>query len=140
MAVKDLNNRPPAILIFTRTGPITRSSVPTYEYACTSCGRSFEVVQSFTDTPLEVCEVCAGRLRRVFHPVGVLFKGSGFYSTDSRHRSSKSDGKPKSSESDNSSAEGGKSESKTEGSAQPKKDTPGEGKSEAKPKAKSTGK
>ena len=58
--------------------------MPTYEYACTQCGHRIEVVQSFSDSPLEVCEKCGGRLRRVFHPVGVLFKGSGFYSTEAR--------------------------------------------------------
>jgi putative FmdB family regulatory protein len=58
--------------------------LPTYEYACTSCGRRFEAIQGFSEGPLETCEVCGGRLQRVFHPVGVLFKGSGFYSTDSR--------------------------------------------------------
>jgi putative FmdB family regulatory protein len=58
--------------------------MPTYEYACTQCGRRIEVVQSFSDSPLEVCDECGGKLRRVFHPVGVLFKGSGFYSTEAR--------------------------------------------------------
>lgn len=58
--------------------------MPTYEYACTSCTHHVEVVQSFTDKPLESCERCGGRLRRVFHPAGILFKGSGFYSTDNR--------------------------------------------------------
>jgi putative FmdB family regulatory protein len=58
--------------------------MPTYEYACTSCGRHFDIVQRFSDAPLEVCEVCGGKLKRVFHPVGVVLKGSGFYSTDNR--------------------------------------------------------
>jgi putative FmdB family regulatory protein len=58
--------------------------VPTYQYACTSCGEQLEVVQKFTDDALTVCPVCAGRLRKVFSPVGVVFKGSGFYRTDSR--------------------------------------------------------
>ena len=58
--------------------------MPTYEYACTSCGRHFEVVQRFSDEPLETCEVCQGKLKRVFHPVGILLKGSGFYATDNR--------------------------------------------------------
>ena len=58
--------------------------MPTYEYACTSCGRHFDVVQKFSDAPLETCEVCGGKLKRVFHPVGVVLKGSGFYSTDNR--------------------------------------------------------
>lgn len=62
--------------------------MPTYEYACASCGRRFDVVQRFSDPPLETCEACGGALRRVFHPVGIVLKGSGFYSTD--NRSSKS--------------------------------------------------
>ncbi len=60
--------------------------MPTYEYACTSCGRHLEIVQSFSDQALEVCEECGGKLRRVFHPVGVLFKGSGFYRNDAGSR------------------------------------------------------
>jgi putative FmdB family regulatory protein len=58
--------------------------VPTYEYACKSCGRHVEVVQSFKDAPLTTCAVCAGELRKVFSPIGISFKGSGFYRTDSR--------------------------------------------------------
>ena len=60
-------------------------SLPIYEYACVDCGRHIEVKQSFSDEPLKVCPHCRGKLRRVFHPVGVLFKGSGFYHTDSRN-------------------------------------------------------
>ena len=58
--------------------------MPTYPYACTACGHSFEVQQSFTDPALTECPQCAGRLRKVFSSVGVVFKGSGFYRTDSR--------------------------------------------------------
>ncbi|HXF73953.1 MAG TPA: FmdB family zinc ribbon protein [Actinomycetota bacterium] len=58
--------------------------MPTYEYACVDCGQHVEVVQSFGDDPLAVCGACGGRLRKVFHPAGILFKGSGFYSTDNR--------------------------------------------------------
>ena len=58
--------------------------MPTYQYACTECGHTFEQVQSFTDDALEVCPVCNGRLRKVFNAVGVVFKGSGFYRTDNR--------------------------------------------------------
>lgn len=58
--------------------------MPTYEYACTVCGDHFDRVQSFVDDPLTVCDICGGRLRRVFHAAGLLFKGSGFYSTDSK--------------------------------------------------------
>jgi putative FmdB family regulatory protein len=58
--------------------------VPTYEYVCTDCGNNLEVVQRFTDESLTECPVCRGRLRKMFYPVGVVFKGSGFYRTDSR--------------------------------------------------------
>lgn len=58
--------------------------MPTYEYRCTSCGQHVEVVQSFTDDPLTECGSCEGPLRKVFSPVGIVFKGSGFYKTDSR--------------------------------------------------------
>jgi putative FmdB family regulatory protein len=62
--------------------------VPTYQYACTDCGDRSEVVQRFTDDPLTVCSACGGKLRKVFSPVGIVFKGSGFYRTDSRNGSS----------------------------------------------------
>ena len=58
--------------------------MPTYQYACTDCGEQLEVVQKFTDNALTVCPACDGRLRKVFSAVGVVFKGSGFYRTDSR--------------------------------------------------------
>jgi putative FmdB family regulatory protein len=66
--------------------------VPTYEYACTKCGQHVEVFQHISDDPLTECGVCGGKLRKVFHPAGILFKGSGFYSTDSRSKSSSGDG------------------------------------------------
>jgi putative FmdB family regulatory protein len=58
--------------------------VPTYAYACTACDHRLEVKQSFTDAALSDCPECTGRLRKVFSNVGVVFKGSGFYRTDSR--------------------------------------------------------
>jgi len=58
--------------------------VPTYEYACAECGERLEAVQKFSDDPLTVCPACNGRLRKLFSPVGIVFKGSGFYRTDSR--------------------------------------------------------
>jgi len=58
--------------------------MPTYEYACRSCGEHLEVVQSFRDDPLTVCPNCGAALRKVFSPVGIVFKGSGFYKNDSR--------------------------------------------------------
>lgn len=58
--------------------------MPTYQYACTACGHQLEAVQSFSDEPLTECPACQGRLRKVFNSVGIVFKGSGFYRTDSR--------------------------------------------------------
>lgn len=58
--------------------------MPTYQYACTACGHQLEMVQSFTDDPLTQCPACEGRLRKLFGSVGVVFKGPGFYRTDSR--------------------------------------------------------
>jgi putative FmdB family regulatory protein len=60
--------------------------MPTYEYACQSCGTHVEVFQRFSEEPLTECGVCGGPLRKVFHPAGILFKGPGFYSTDSRSK------------------------------------------------------
>jgi len=65
--------------------------VPTYQYACTECGHAFEQFQSFHDDALTECPSCEGRLRKLFNAVGVVFKGSGFYRTDSRSTSSASD-------------------------------------------------
>ena len=92
--------------------------LPTYQYACTECGHAFEQFQSFTDDALTVCPECEGRLRKVFNAVGVVFKGSGFYRTDSR-----TDGKSattSSSTSDSSSGEK-KAETKTETKSTPTK-------------------
>lgn len=77
--------------------------VPTYAYACTDCDHRFEVFQSFSDDSLTVCPECDGRLRKVFNAVGVVFKGGGFYRTDSRKesasaRSGSSDGSKSGSE------------------------------------------
>ncbi len=58
--------------------------MPTYQYACTECGHAFEQFQSFSDDALSTCPECEGRLRKLFNAVGVVFKGSGFYRTDSR--------------------------------------------------------
>lgn len=63
--------------------------MPTYSYACTECDNRFDIVQSFSDDALTVCDDCNGKLRKLFNSVGIVFKGSGFYRTDSR--SSKAD-------------------------------------------------
>jgi len=82
--------------------------VPTYQYVCTECGGEIEAVQKFTDDPLTVHDACGGRLRKVFSPVGIVFKGSGFYRTDSRKGSSASTPASSSSSSDSSSSAGDK--------------------------------
>jgi len=82
--------------------------VPTYQYACVDCDEKLEVVQKFTDEPLSECPSCSGRLRKVFSAVGVVFKGSGFYRTDSRAEN----GKGKSSSSGESSSTSSSSDSK----------------------------
>ena len=58
--------------------------MPTYAYACKDCGHAFDIVQSFSDSTLTSCPECQGTLRKKFNSVGVVFKGSGFYRTDSR--------------------------------------------------------
>jgi putative FmdB family regulatory protein len=60
--------------------------VPTYEYACTACGERLEAKQGFDDPPLEECPKCGGRLRKLFSPVGIFFRGSGFDSTDAKKK------------------------------------------------------
>lgn len=60
--------------------------MPTYSYRCTVCADEFDVRQSFDDTPLTTCEQCGGKLRKLFGSVGVVFKGSGFYHTDSKSK------------------------------------------------------
>ena len=76
--------------------------MPTYEYACKDCGEHLEVVQSFKDAPLTECGRCGGTLRKVFSAAGIIFKGSGYYVTDSRKAGSggSSDGNSSSQSSD----------------------------------------
>lgn len=85
--------------------------MPTYSYVCTECGDRFDKVQAFTDDALTSCEKCSGRLRKLFNSVGVVFKGSGFYRTDSREAGKKSNGS--STESSESKSSSSSTESKT---------------------------
>jgi putative FmdB family regulatory protein len=90
--------------------------VPTYSCACTGCDNRFDVVQAFTDDALTTCERCSGRLRKLFSSVGVVFKGSGFYRTDSRESAkSSTNGSAKTSSSSGSDAS---SSSETSGSSE----------------------
>ncbi|MET8832650.1 FmdB family zinc ribbon protein [Micromonospora sp. NPDC004540] len=95
--------------------------MPTYQYACTACGHQLEAVQSFSDAPLTECPACEGRLRKVFNSVGIVFKGSGFYRTDSRSSGSDSTtsttSKPAKSESSTSNSSGGSSTGSSNGSS-----------------------
>lgn len=105
--------------------------MPTYQYACTRCGHGFEAVQSFTDSALTECPECQGRLRKVFSSVGIVFKGSGFYRTDSRGTDSKDskDGKDGTEKPDGAkekvpAATGSAGGTDSPGAAEKKKDTP----------------
>ena len=94
--------------------------MPTYEYACKACGEHLEVVQSFKDTALTECPSCGGNLRKVFGNIGVAFKGSGFYKTDSRSDGRKgaskvAEAKPLETTADSSKAAGASSGPKADG-------------------------
>jgi putative FmdB family regulatory protein len=91
--------------------------MPTYEYACRDCEDHLEVVQSFKDRPLTECPRCGGKLRKVFGNIGISFKGSGFYKTDSRAASSASK---------NGASADSKSEAKAESKAEAKSDSKSE--------------
>jgi putative FmdB family regulatory protein len=105
--------------------------MPTYVYACDSCGNQFERFQSFKDEPLQTCPTCASAVRRVFQPVGIVFKGSGWYVTDSRKSNSATVS------SDDSA---GKAEKAPAGEATAKSEPNSEAKSEANSEAKSEAK
>ena len=94
--------------------------MPTYSYACTECDNRFDAVQAFTEDALTTCPECSGRLRKLFNSVGVVFKGSGFYRTDSRESSKssvKADSSSSSPEKTSSSSEGSSSSSDSGSSA-----------------------
>jgi putative FmdB family regulatory protein len=106
--------------------------MPTYEYRCKDCGEHLEVVQKFTDDPLTECPACGGTLRKVFGNIGITFKGSGFYKTDSRSKSTaakSSDGTSSDTKSDSSSSE--KSDSKSDSKSDAKSDTKSDTKKDA---------
>ena len=104
--------------------------MPTYEYACKECGEHVEVVQSFKDEPLTECPACGGPLRKVFAPVGIVLKGSGFYKTDSRAATGGSKGPKKESASESKTES--KSDSKTDSKTESKDSKPKEKKTESK--------
>src|SRR3954468_3769318 len=93
------------------------AQLPTYQYACTECNHRFDAVQAFSDPSLTVCPVCSGKLRKVFSSVGIVFKGSGFYRTDSRSSAGSTVAK---SESSSESSSGDATEKKSEKKADTK--------------------
>jgi putative FmdB family regulatory protein len=121
--------------------------VPTYAYACTACEHRFEIVQSFSDDTLTQCPECEGRLRKLFNAVGVVFKGSGFYRTDSRNDSRKRSGKNsrsesgsgKNSRSESASGNGSGSSSESGGSSSDSSSSVGTTKAASKTASKSEG-
>ncbi len=91
--------------------------MPTYAYRCADCGHAFDIHQAFTDDALTACPECTGRLRKVFGSVGVTFKGSGFYRTDSRSKSGAKSGSSSSSSSSDSSSGSSSSGASSAGSS-----------------------
>ena len=69
--------------------------MPIYAYKCIKCGNEFDVTQKVDDEPVKECELCKGEVKRVFHPVGIIFKGSGFYSTDNKNKDLKDNSETK---------------------------------------------
>jgi putative FmdB family regulatory protein len=111
--------------------------MPTYGYRCGSCGHQFEIVQRISDEPLKVCPTCQGKLTKILYPVGISFKGSGFYTTDYKGSAKSSDG---SSSNGTAPSKEGSSESKPETKSESKSETKSESKPDAKPQSKSDSK
>ena len=119
--------------------------MPLYEYQCDACGHRFEVIQKYSDAPVDTCPKCAGVVHKLFSSPAIQFKGSGWYITDYA-RAGKTDNSSDSSAGSAAKSEGGggsgssesKSENKTEAKAETKSETKGETKSESKPAAPST--
>ena len=112
--------------------------MPTYVYACDSCGTQFEQFQSFKDEPLRTCPSCAGAVRRVFQPVGIVFKGSGWYVTDSRKSTRATVGDDAAGKADKAPAADTAAKSETSGEAKTETKSEPAAKSETKSEAKST--
>ena len=103
--------------------------MPTYQYACTECGEPLEVVQKFSDDALTECPTCGGRLRKIFSPAAIVFRGSGFYRTDSRSGSGAAV----------TTKDTKKDDAKTETKSETKKESTSDSSSTAKPSSSSSG-
>ncbi len=110
-------------------------TMPTYEYACDNCGHRFDVRQSFSDDPIRECPECTGAVRRVLYPSGVIFKGSGWYITDSRSSGSEKSGSSTSSDSSSSETTPSAKSESTSSSGSAEKPSGSETKTTAKAKA-----
>ena len=110
--------------------------MPTYGYRCSNCGHEFEIYQRMSDQPLTTCPNCQGKLTKILYPVGISFKGSGFYTTDykdsAKTAGASSNGSVKSSEGSSDSASESKSESKTESKSETKSESKSDSKTEKK--------
>jgi putative FmdB family regulatory protein len=118
--------------------------MPTYGYRCGSCGHEFEIQQRITEQPLVACPKCGGKLSKMLYPAGIIFKGSGYYTTDYKGSGNGSAGSSNgvapasTSEGSSESKPEAKSESKSETKAESKSDTKSESKSKSKPESKSS--
>ena len=112
--------------------------MPTYEYRCTHCGHRFDIFQRIDEEHLRTCERCGGELRKVFHPAGIVFKGSGFYATDSRPSAKTSESSGSTGSSDGGDASKKPAETGTSTSSEKKGEKKGEQKSEQKKAADSS--
>jgi putative FmdB family regulatory protein len=107
--------------------------MPIYEYECESCGTHFDKLQSMNDAPIRQCPECSGSVHKVFQPTGIIFKGSGWYITDSRKSTSSAvTGESKSSDKDKDKDKGSETKVKTEGNTEAKPEAKTESKTEAK--------
>ena len=108
--------------------------MPTYGYRCSNCGHEFEIQQKITDPPLKACPKCQGKLSKILYPVGISFKGSGFYTTDYKSSGKSTDG----STSDGAAKASGGAESKSESKSESKPDKPSASKSDSKTEKKAS--
>ncbi len=111
--------------------------MPIYGYRCSNCGHEFEIQQKITDQPLKACPRCEGKLAKILYPVGISFKGSGFYTTDYKGSGKSPDGSSGSSSDGAAKADGG-SESKSDTKSESKSDTKSTSKSDSKTEKKAS--
>ncbi|HTE84174.1 MAG TPA: FmdB family zinc ribbon protein [Dehalococcoidia bacterium] len=112
--------------------------MPTYGYRCSNCGHEFEIQQKITDQPLKACPKCQGKLAKILYPVGISFKGSGFYTTDYKGSGKSSDGSSSDGAANASGGSESKPESKSESKPESKPDKASASKSDSKTEKKAS--